>query len=166
LFREATRDVKRLDSKGDRRDAAATAAQIDRAPGSGFAQAPRARAEPRTAPRNRGAADIRKSGLKSLQRGRVRVDASLDLHGLTAEAARRRLQQVLDEARAERLRCVRIVHGKGLRSGPAGPVLKTLVHATLRSYDGIGAFTDAPPAGGGSGATIVLLSVSRGQRSR
>jgi DNA-nicking Smr family endonuclease len=96
----------------------------------------------------------------------VPIDADLDLHGLTAEAARRRLQRFLDDALAEGLRCIRIVHGKGMRSGPAGPVLKTLVHATLRCSDRIGAYADAPPAAGGSGATLVLLQPVRGRGSR
>ena len=35
-------------------------------------------------------------------------------------------------ALTEGLRCVRVIHGKGLRSGPGGPVLKSLVHHWLR----------------------------------
>jgi DNA-nicking Smr family endonuclease len=107
---------------------------------------------------------LRKAELRALQRGRIRVEAALDLHGLTVEAARRRLQQFLDDALAAGLRCVRIVHGKGLRSGPAGPVLKSLVHTVLRAADGVAAFNDAPPADGGSGATIALLRSGRPRR--
>lgn len=168
LFREAMSGVRRLKSAGDRRDTAAAASKVDRRLRP---QVTKARtkgaggANPTTSLREQRASRC-KPDLKALQRGRIRVDANLDLHGFTAEAARRRLHQFLDEALAERLSCVRIVHGKGLRSGPAGPVLKTLVHATLRSLDGVGGYTDAPAADGGSGATLVLLHPVRAQRPR
>jgi DNA-nicking Smr family endonuclease len=101
-----------------------------------------------------------------LQRGRVRSKPRSDLHGLTVEAARRRLQQFLDEALSERLRCVRIVHGKGLRSGPAGPVLKSLVHAVLRSVDGVAAFNDAPPGTAGRAPRSCCCEAGRPRPAR
>jgi DNA-nicking Smr family endonuclease len=155
--------VRPLKSGSDRRDTAAPS-RSDATPQTRAARAAAARAGSAgrsTAPSRSGTRDVRKSDFKALQRGRIRVDATVDLHGLTAEAARPRLQRFLDDALVEGLRCVRIVHGKGLRSGAAGPVLKTLVQATLSSTDGIGAYTDASPADGGSGATVVLLLESR-----
>jgi DNA-nicking Smr family endonuclease len=59
------------------------------------------------------------------------------------------------------LRCVRVVHGKGLRSGPGGPVLKPIVHRWLRKVENVAAFAAARPADGGSGAVYVLLTVRK-----
>jgi len=167
LFRRAVGDVQRLRPAKDRSEPARTkphdaSPPLPRRTTSTLAR----RKDPEPLPGGRRSSGLRKSELRALQRGRVRVEAALDLHGLTVEAARRRLQQFLDEALSECLGCVRIVHGKGLRSGPAGPVLKSLVHAVLRSVDGVAAFNDAPPGDGGSGATIVLLRSGRPRPAR
>jgi DNA-nicking Smr family endonuclease len=53
--------------------------------------------------------------------------------------------------------CVRIVHGKGLRSGPNGPVLKQRVDQWLRRFEAVLAFVSARQADGGTGAVYVLL---------
>lgn len=95
--------------------------------------------------------------LRDLRRGRYRVQGEVDLHGLRAEEARRELRRFLAAARDRDLRCVRIVHGKGLRSGPAGPVIKTSVHRWLRKWDQVLAFCAAPARDGGTGAVYVLL---------
>ena len=60
-------------------------------------------------------------------------------------------------ARGRRLRCVRIMHGKGLRSGTRGPVLKNAVNSLLRRCDPVLAFASAGLRDGGTGATLVLL---------
>ena len=54
-------------------------------------------------------------------------------------------------------RCVRIVHGKGLRSKNREPVLKIKVARWLMQRDEVLAFCQARQADGGSGAVIVLL---------
>ncbi len=95
--------------------------------------------------------------LRALRRGRYRVEAETDLHGLNAAEAAAHLGQFLRAARARDLRCVRIIHGKGLRSGARGPVLKNTVNALLRRADAVLAFASARPADGGTGATLVLL---------
>lgn len=95
--------------------------------------------------------------LRRLRRGLYRVDYELDLHGLTVSEASVRLSGVLRAARQRGWRCVRIVHGKGLRSGTRGPVLKNAVNAQLRRIDAVLAFASARPRAGGTGATLVLL---------
>jgi DNA-nicking Smr family endonuclease len=95
--------------------------------------------------------------LRDLNRGRLAIDAEIDLHGLTAAAARRVLENFVATAVDEHLRCVRIIHGRGNRSGPGGPVLKELVHRWLDSRDDVLAFAPALPRDGGSGAVYVLL---------
>ena len=96
--------------------------------------------------------------LRRLRRGQYRIDAEIDLHGSTLAQALPRLQQFLREARSRNLTCVRIVHGKGLRSGQRGPVLKNAVNAQLRQTEGVLAFASARPPAGGTGATLVLLA--------
>lgn len=95
--------------------------------------------------------------LRSLRRGSYAIKAGLDLHGLTAVEARRELRSFLAESLASGIRCVRIVHGKGLRSGARGPVLKASVNRWLRQWDEVLAFVSAPARDGGTGAVYVLL---------
>jgi len=52
------------------------------------------------------------------------VEDELDLHGLNQAAARDELAEFIASSRHAGLRCVRVVHGKGYRSGARGPVLK------------------------------------------
>jgi DNA-nicking Smr family endonuclease len=98
--------------------------------------------------------------LRRLRRGLYRIDSEIDLHGLTAAEAEARLGAFLREARTRDLRCIRVIHGKGLRSGTRGPVLKNTVNALLRRADPVLAFASARPVAGGTGATLVLLARS------
>jgi DNA-nicking Smr family endonuclease len=95
--------------------------------------------------------------LKKLRRGEYVVDAELDLHGMNAADARNAMKDFLMNALSSHMRCIRIVHGKGRRSGPRGPVLKNLVNRWLRQIDAVVAFGSARPNDGGSGAVYVLL---------
>lgn len=95
--------------------------------------------------------------LKQLKRGHFSVQDDLDLHHMNAAAAQASIADFLAEARENGLRCVRIVHGKGLRSKSAGPVLKALTDRMLRRRDEVIAFASARPAMGGTGAVVVLL---------
>jgi DNA-nicking Smr family endonuclease len=96
--------------------------------------------------------------LRRLRRGEYRVQREIDLHGLTVAEARQALREFLIEALDHHVRCVRIVHGKGLRSGPGGPVLKSAVAGVLRRTAAVLAYVSARPADGGTGAVYVLLS--------
>ncbi len=92
-----------------------------------------------------------------LRRGRYAVKAEIDLHGMTSDQAHQELRQFLAEALRDRLQCVRVIHGKGLRSGQRGPVLKLNVNRWLRQWDDVLAFVSAPARDGGTGALYVLL---------
>lgn len=94
---------------------------------------------------------------RRLRRGHYRIDAELDLHGMRLLEARRELLAFIHEARQRGLGCVRVIHGKGRRSGNAGPVLKPNVSGWLRQIDEVLAFSSATPADGGTGAVYVLL---------
>jgi DNA-nicking Smr family endonuclease len=96
--------------------------------------------------------------LRRLRRGDYRVQREIDLHGMTVAEAKAALREFLVDALEQRVRCVRIVHGKGLRSGHRGPVLKAAVSAVLRRTGAVLAYVSARPVDGGTGAVYVLLS--------
>ena len=98
--------------------------------------------------------------LQRLRRGEFAVAAELDLHGLTAIQARATLLEFVNEALLHQHRCVRIIHGKGRRSGPRGPVLKNVVNLWLQRCNAVTAFGSARSTDGGSGAVYVLLQVN------
>ena len=54
--------------------------------------------------------------LRRLRRGHWVIEEELDLHGLTRDEARERLAAFLNECKKHGIRCVRIIHGKGLGS--------------------------------------------------
>ena len=95
--------------------------------------------------------------LRKLRRGHWVIQDELDLHGLTVEGARPLLGEFLNQCARRGLRCVRIVHGKGLRSPNREPVLKRWVASWLVQRENILAFCQARQADGGGGAVVVLL---------
>lgn len=103
----------------------------------------------------------RKNGVKlktmqKLKRGRFPVNRQLDLHHMTTAVAHRVLLEFVAETRGETLECVRIIHGKGLRS-ENGPRLKLMTRQVLRDHHRVLAFTTCKQADGGTGAVDVLL---------
>jgi DNA-nicking Smr family endonuclease len=100
------------------------------------------------------------SVLRRLRRGEYRLSAELDLHGLTVAQAKEALGAFLGAALARHAGCVRIIHGKGLRSEQRAPVLKNLVNGVLRRTSAVTAFVSARPEDGGTGAVWVLLARS------
>lgn len=96
--------------------------------------------------------------VRKLRRGVWVIQAELDLHGLRREAAREAVATLIRDAARQGLRCVRIVHGKGIGSPGREPVLKAKVKTWLVQKKEVLAFTHARAADGGHGALIVLLS--------
>jgi len=99
--------------------------------------------------------------LKKLRRGHWVVQDHLDLHGLTVPEARILTAEFLAHCKREGLRCVRIVHGKGLGSPNREPVLKKKVSGWLAQRDEVLAYCQAPQADGGGGAVLVLLRAAK-----
>jgi len=97
------------------------------------------------------------SVLKKLRRGLWVVQDDFDLHGMTSVEAKLATAAFLAECIQRGTRCVRIVHGKGLRSRNRQPVLKRKLGHWLMVRDEVLAFCEARPADGGSGAVVVLL---------
>jgi DNA-nicking Smr family endonuclease len=110
---------------------------------------------------------VQKRLFSDLQRGYIQVDLELDLHGLTAAYARQILDEFLRDCARLGVRCARIIHGKGYRSGEGQPVLKRKVNYWLRLYDEVLAFCSATRRDGGTGAVYVLLrNPEKGRRRR
>jgi len=109
---------------------------------------------------------FRRSGIgtdvtRKLRRGDWSIQRQLDLHGLRRDDAREALSLFIREAHKHGIRCVRVVHGKGLGSPGKTPVLKSRVHSWLVQKNEVLAFVQAKPADGGAGALVVLLMTSR-----
>jgi len=98
--------------------------------------------------------------LKNLRRGHWKIQSEIDLHGHTSEEARQQLVRFLNECRHHGLRCVRVIHGKGLCSKNREPVLKIKTANWLMQREDVLAFCQAKPNDGGAGALIVLLKAA------
>ena len=101
---------------------------------------------------------VPESVLRKLRRGEYGLDDEIDLHGLNVAQAKHALHDFLAGALARHALCVRIIHGKGLRSGSRGPVIKSAVDAVLRQTSAVAAYVSASHGAGGTGAVHVLLS--------
>ena len=97
---------------------------------------------------------------RKLRKGEWAIQREIDLHGLRSDEARLALPTFIREAHKHGIRCVRVVHGKGLGSPGKTPVLKSKVHSWLVQKNQVMAFVQAKPAEGGAGALLVLLTPS------
>ena len=97
---------------------------------------------------------------RKLRKGDWSIQREIDLHGLRSDEARLALTAFIRDAHKHGLRCVRVVHGKGLGSPGKTPVLKSKVHSWLVQKNQVMAFVQAKPAEGGAGALVVLLTPS------
>jgi len=95
---------------------------------------------------------------RKLRAGEWSIQRQLDLHGLRSDEAREALGAFIRTAHKQGLRCVRVVHGKGLGSPGKQPVLKTKTQRWLIQKNEVLAFVQAKPADGGAGALVVLLA--------
>lgn len=103
---------------------------------------------------------IDRTTLRGLEDGSRPPESSLDLHGLKAPQAEARLTAFVRGAHQSGRRVIHVVHGRGLGSRQAGPVLRNLVIGTLTRPPLaalILAVVAAPPGLGGPGAALILL---------
>ena len=127
------------------------------------AEAPRFAVDTRGGRLEGRALDVARKTLARLRRGGFPVGSQLDLHGLTAEQARRGLVEHLAAARERGTRCVLVIHGRGVHS-EAAPVLRDelpgwLQQSPLAAW--VMAFCTAPANRGGPGAMLLLLRRAR-----
>lgn len=111
-------------------------------------------------------AGIGQEVVRKLRRGHWIVQTQLDLHGMRRDEAREALADFLRESVKRGLRCVRVIHGKGLGSAGKEPVLKGKVRAWLVQKSEVIAFCQARPHDGGAGAVLVLLQPAGSRAER
>ncbi len=102
-------------------------------------------------------AGVGPESLRKLRRGHWVTQAQLDLHGLRTDDARDAVASFISQCTRDGLRCVRVIHGKGLGSLNRQPVLKEKTIKWLTQRQEVIAFCQAPPFAGGGGALLVLL---------
>jgi len=96
--------------------------------------------------------------LRKLKRTHWVIQDQIDLHGLASEPAAVETAAFLADCRRRGIRCVRIVHGKGLRSRGREPVLKRRIRKLLMRREEVLAFVEPHAIHGGGGAVVVLLA--------
>jgi DNA-nicking Smr family endonuclease len=106
-------------------------------------------------------AGIDRANAERLKRGKHKIEARLDLHGMTQDEAHRALSAFIRGARVDGKRCVLVITGRG-RTGDG--VLKSAVprwldEPELRPH--VLAIAAAQPQDGGSGALYVMLRRTR-----
>jgi DNA-nicking Smr family endonuclease len=100
--------------------------------------------------------------LRRLRRGHYAIADTIDLHFMDAATARQVLLDFIDRSLQRNRSCVRIVHGKGLRSRGT-PVLKAMTRRILWKHPQVIAFASCRVVDGGTGATLALLSARAGR---
>lgn len=103
--------------------------------------------------------------LRGLRRGKWIPQASLDLHGSTLDQARERLDRFLASCLTHDIRCVRIIHGKGIGSRRGEPVLKAAIRQHLCRLEAIQAWVQCHEHEGGEGALHALLRLTAPPRN-
>jgi DNA-nicking Smr family endonuclease len=112
-------------------------------------------------------AGIDRANSERLKRGHHRIEARLDLHGMTQSEAHRAVAAFVHASSDSGFRCVLVITGRGL--GPNGPgVLKSAVPQWLEQPGlrrQILAIAPAQPRHGGAGALYLLLRRRRREPS-
>ncbi len=103
---------------------------------------------------------------QQLARGRLDIDARIDLHGMSQAEAHMRLVRFLRRAQLDGAKFVLVITGKGARAGdPERGVLRRQVPLWLQLpdlRDAVVGFEEAHVAHGGEGALYVRLRRARG----
>lgn len=101
-------------------------------------------------------ADISNKEFSALKNAKNRYAAKLDLHGLHPNTAEAQLDDFIENACANSIKNVLIIHGKGGQNNKP-PIIKNIVNAYLKKLPQVLAFHSAKAQDGGSGAVYVLL---------
>lgn len=100
---------------------------------------------------------VQEGQMRKLKLGQIPFDGSLDLHGMSVEKARDTLWEFLAEATKLEIRCVRVTHGKAVRTDGRKPMIKSHVNTWLRQHPQVLGFASCVAKHGGTGAVYVML---------
>ena len=92
-----------------------------------------------------------------LKRGKIKIAASCDLHGCTAEQAKQQLSSFLNQLMLHSTECALVICGKGLHSPSHRPIVKNIAAALMRLHTKVLAYCPALQKDGGHGAFYVLI---------
>ncbi len=124
------------------------------------AQTPAGPKRPAPPPLVHGARDgLDRRKAERLRRGKLPIEATLDLHGLRQAEAHRRLEHFLADCQAAGKRCVLVVTGKGATRAEPG-VLRSALPLWLNqspNRERVLSFDYAQQKHGGTGAVYILL---------
>ncbi len=172
LWRHVTRDVVPLRAKKARIPEADYATELRETAEPSFPREnPETRALPalpRIEPAKPAPADLEvgrpagvdKRNATRLRRGKLPIEARVDLHGMTQERAFRALNGFILRSHEAGLRCVLVITGKGLRPDGGVGVLRSAVPRWLNQSpcrERVLAVTHATQNDGGEGAYYVML---------
>ena len=182
LWRKVTQDAKPLEKRDEApAERAGSGKPEGKSKAEEVAEAPRPRprkaaAPPRPATRKPAApalesgraAGLDRRNLERLRRGKLPIEATIDLHGDTQAVAHRRLGAFLARAQAAGRRCVLVITGKGRLGRGEGGQEPGVIRANLPRWlneapnrERVLAFAQAQPSHGGAGAFYVLLKRRR-----
>lgn len=102
---------------------------------------------------------VRQKILHKLRRGKLSVEAQLDLHRMTSEEAIHEVNEFINDCVNKKIRCICLIHGKGYNSPASKPIIKNRLNQWLVKNPHVLAFHSAKPAHGGTGAVYVLLKL-------
>ena len=94
---------------------------------------------------------------KKTRRGRVQIEAQIDLHDMTQPQARTKLHQMIKTAKTSNKKCILVITGKGLRGEGVlrGSFVKWVNDSEVR--DLIATYASAHKKHGGIGAWYIFL---------
>lgn len=103
--------------------------------------------------------DISPMVMEKLRNGEFSIQKTLDLHGYNKMEAQMLFEEFIRDAVKSQLNCVRVIHGRGLKSQDT-PILKQsltqwIIRAMNRKW--VLAFASCKMCDGGPGATYILL---------
>ena len=99
--------------------------------------------------------------MKRLQQGKIPFEAAIDLHHMTLKEAEQAVRAFVRDSRAHGMKCIKIIHGRGLHTRPGRITLLHMVRYLLTEIEGVLAYSATPQALGGNGAVLVLLKRER-----
>ena len=104
---------------------------------------------------------LQKKLLQDFRQGQLPIEAALDLHGYTVDQAEEILASFIKKCLSRKLRCIKIIHGKGFTARSEHPILKNQLVHWLPQITSVLAYCSALPRDGGAGAVYVLLKRTR-----